>query len=97
MEKHDRGSGRFGWLTSTESVVEGEQTGDMATQIVTQIGTLLNSTVQAASYAQVSSFGSASQASNLTGDLHMGYDWNSLSTLEQWWARWVRSMSSTKD
>lgn len=60
----------------------------MATQLVSQLGNILNTTLQASTYTKASSFNSALTANALPSDLYAGHGWNSLSTPEQWWARW---------
>lgn len=68
----------------------------MATQLVSQLGNILNTTLQASTYTKASSFNSALTANALPLDLYAGHDWNSLSTPEQWWARWVSTQSFCK-
>jgi len=60
----------------------------MAAQIVSQIGNFVNTTLSASTYS-ASSFESALKANSIPSHLYAGYDWDSLSIAEKWWAQWV--------
>lgn len=56
----------------------------MAQQFVQSIGALVNATIS----KNGPTIASVLKASSVPSDLYAGYDWDSLSLFEQWWARW---------
>jgi hypothetical protein len=65
----------------------------MAAQIVSQIGNIVNTTLQASTYTDSSSFSSALKSNSMPNDLYAGHDFNALSYPEQLWARWVSRLA----
>jgi len=60
----------------------------MAAQTVSQIGNIVNTTLQASTYTDSSSFSSALKSNSIPNDLYAGHDFDALSYPEQLWARW---------